>query len=123
MVNHLKQAVIPIQLRAANGVTEEVAAVIDSGFDGYLTLTPELMARLQFPFGVSRVYELGDGREVEFILRKATLAWNGSERTVDALETDGGILVGMSLLSGYRVCMDVVDGGSVIVEDLSGASA
>ena len=37
------------------------------------------------------------------------------ERDILILETDGGPLIGMALLYGYRVTPDVVDGGPVTI--------
>jgi hypothetical protein len=40
----------------------------------------------------------------------------GQERVIDVLCSDTQPLVGMSLLKGFRVSIDVVDGGAVRIE-------
>lgn len=40
----------------------------------------------------------------------------GQERDIEALVTEGGVLVGMLLLQGYHLFMDVVDGGEVRIQ-------
>jgi hypothetical protein len=35
------------------------------------------------------------------------------------LETEGGTLVGMALLGGYRVIMDVEEGGMISIESFA----
>ena len=53
-VNANREAVVTIPLLGPAGQTREIAAVVDTGFNGYLTLPPTLEAEL----GLSVV---GDG--------------------------------------------------------------
>jgi clan AA aspartic protease len=115
-VNAFKQAVIPLPLSGLNRQFENVDAVIDTGFDGLLSVSPDLVTRLQLPFGMTRFYELGDGSRVEFDIHRATVLWDGQERQVDALVTTGGVLVGMAMLNGFHLFVDVVDGGEVLIQ-------
>lgn len=112
-VNALRQAVIPVELRSPNGQPIQVDAVIDTGFDGFVTVAPDQAQRLQLPFLEVRSYALGDGRAVDFAIHLVTVVWDGQERDGEALVTDGGILVGMSLLHGYHLFIDVVEGGVI----------
>jgi hypothetical protein len=48
----------------------------------------------------------------------ATVLWHDQPRSVDVLETQNDALIGMSLLYGSRVLLDVVDGGSVDISPL-----
>ena len=48
-----------------------------------------------------------------------TLLWEGQPRRMVAVAADDRPLVGMPLLSGSRVTLDVVDGGPVTIEPLS----
>ena len=79
-------------------------------------LPPDLVARLELPFGMTRSYELGDGGRVAFDIHRTTVLWDGQERDVEAIVTNGGALVGMAMLSGYRLFVDVADGGEVLIE-------
>jgi clan AA aspartic protease len=115
-VNAAKQALIPLQLCGSERQTITVDAVVDTGFDGLLTLPPDLVARLGLPFGMTRSYELGDGGKVAFDIHRTTVLWDGQEREVEAIVTSGGALVGMAMLRGYRLFVDVVDGGEVLIE-------
>jgi hypothetical protein len=45
-----KEAVIPLQLRGAQGQVETIQAVVDTGFTGALALPSALVARLGMPF-------------------------------------------------------------------------
>ena len=61
------------------------------------------------------VHFCADGRESVFDIYEATVDWDGTARRipVDAAETVP--LVGMSLLEGYELIIQVQPGGSVIV--------
>jgi predicted aspartyl protease len=48
----------------------------------------------------------------------ATVMWNEEEREVLVLQAEGGPLIGMSLLYGYRVILNVVENGDVIIDTL-----
>ena len=87
---------------------EKIEAVIDTGFLSRLTLQ-RIGNQLAF---------LGDGNEVDFDIYLATVLWDGEEREVTALESDAGPLVGMSLLYGSRVILDVVNDGDVSINAL-----
>jgi len=115
-VNAFKQAIISLELRGPTGQTEIVDAMVDTGFDGCLTVTPDITARLQFPFRETRTYELGSGELIDFPIHDACVIWDGQAQDVATLVTDGGILVGMSLLSGYTLFIDAVDGGEVRIQ-------
>lgn len=115
-VNALRQAVISLELRGINGQPEITDAVVDTGFNDFLTLPPNLATRLQLPFLENRLYELGDGNLVEFAVHRLTIVWDGQERDIEALVTEGGVLTGMRLLQGFTLFMDVVDGGEVRIE-------
>ena len=49
---------------------------------------------------------------------KATIVWHGHDSSVYVLAAEGGPLIGMALLHGNRVTLDVVDDGPVTVEEL-----
>jgi clan AA aspartic protease len=112
-VNAFKQAIVVLELRGPNGHTENVEVVIDTGFDDFFTVSPDLQTRLQMPFREIRSYELGDGNLVNFPIHQVTVVWDGQDRDVEALVTDGGVLLGMSMLTGYTLFIDAIDGGEV----------
>lgn len=115
-INAADEAVIPLPIRAFNGQMTDRDAVIDTGFSGYLTLTLADITALQLPFQQRQTYVLGDGSRVEFDVYLATVIWDGHERDVAVLASDGGALIGMRMLRGYRVLLNVIDGGEVRIE-------
>jgi clan AA aspartic protease len=118
LVTAEREAIIALTVRGFGGQEEPIEAVIDTGFNGFLTLPPPLISGLALPFaGVTRA-ELGDGSEVDIDVFAATVLWDSHERAVLILGAEGGPLLGMSLLSGYRVTLEVKDGGAVMIEAL-----
>ncbi len=113
-----KEAVLPIELLGAEGRVLEIEAGIDTGFNGYLTLSRTAIQQLDLVFiGPARA-ALGDGNEVSMDLFLAAIRWEGAPRDILVLEAEGGTLVGMALLDGHRVIMDVEEGGAVSIESL-----
>ena len=98
---------------------EKIEVVIDTGFDGYLTLPSDLINRIRLRRAGRRHAILGDGNIVVLELYRAKVLWHGEEREVPVLRTEGGPLVGMALLRGNRVILDVVTDGDVKIDILS----
>jgi clan AA aspartic protease len=94
----------------------DVEAAIDTGFSGFLTLPIQLIQTLDLAFDRSDIFMLGDDRKVEFDLYQAELIWDGEPKAVRVLATEGTPLVGMSLLEGCHLFVDVIAGGEVRVE-------
>jgi len=71
--------------------------------------------------------EVSDGTSTKGLVLQAismdvfdtTVLWDNQERDIVVHAAEGAPLVGMALLSGYRVTLDVEDGGSVSIEALS----
>ena len=96
---------------------QEIEAVIDTGFSGFLILPPAVVATLGLiPLTRGRAV-LANGREDVFAIYEVTAVWDGEPLTVEvgALEAT---LVGMSLLYGQELCMHVVEEGQVSIAAL-----
>ncbi len=117
-VNAARQAVVGLPLRGPSGRALEVEAVVDTGFDRFLTLPLGVVSELALAFaGVSRVL-LADGSGAALDSYAVTVLWDGWPRRVVAYVSDATPLVGMSLLVGHSVCVDVEHDGRVVVEAL-----
>ena len=115
-VNAASQAIVGPVLRGPSGQARAVDAVVDTGFDRFLTLSPVMVTDLDLAFaGYSRVV-LADGSDVALDSYAVTVLWDGRPRRVVAYVSDAAPLVGMSLLAGYQLCVDVEDGGRVVIE-------
>ena len=114
-INVDREAVLPLTVHGAIG-TQEFEAVIDTGFNGYLTLSSAEIAELNLSFHSQTMVMLGDGSTIDLREFEAILNWNGQARDVLVLEAEGGPLIGMALLYGFDVWLRVLDGGHVKIE-------
>lgn len=113
-----REAVLRLPIRGPQR-EEEIVAILDTGFNGYLTLPQHLVSTLGLKYHSETEATLADGSTLALRKYEAHLLWEGRERKILILETDGGILVGMSLLYGNRVTLDLIDGRRVTIEPLS----
>jgi clan AA aspartic protease len=114
--NH--EATIPLVVHGAHGQQETIDAVIDTGFTGSLTLPSMLITALGLSWRGRQRVMLGDGSLRFFDVYAATILWDRQVRTVEIDATDTEPLLGMHLLAGHEVRMQVVDGGTVTIEAL-----
>ena len=96
----------------------KIEAILDTGFTGYLMLPSDLINHLRLQLIGNRNVILGDGTTVTLDLYRAKVLWHDVERIVYVLRADAELLVGMSLLHGSRVTLDVVTNGNVTIEAL-----
>ncbi|MYD66554.1 MAG: clan AA aspartic protease [Chloroflexi bacterium] len=116
-VNAALQAIIRLQLLGPTGRTAYVDAVIVTGFGGFLTLPPDLVAKLDLISGAPAQATLQDGAEVTRETCTATVMWDGRAREVVAQITSGTPAVGMSMLAEHAVHVDVAkEAGRVVIE-------
>ena len=115
VVRAAREAVIPLTVRGSAGQEREIEAVIDTGFTGFLTLRPSLVAELGLEFRSNILATLADGSETAFPLYDAVVLWDGHPREVQAGAANTAPLVGMAMLDGCDLSVEVVDGGQVAV--------
>ena len=103
------------------GRPRSVEVVLDTGFTGYLTLPSESIGQLGLRSAGQRTFELANGEMFDFQVYLGSVSWHGRPSDVLVLQSDSGPLLGMALLWGSRVTMDVLNDGDVAIEDLSPA--
>ena len=113
------EAMIDLEVSGSDHQTQRIEAIIDTGFNGFLTLPSNLISGLKLPFVGNRRATLGDGSVVVLDVYLATVLWHDRDYEVLVLQAGGEPLVGMSLLHGNRVTLDVVDGGNVVIDELA----
>ena len=62
---------------------------------------------------------MGDGSVAVLDMYLATVLWHEREREVLVLQADSDPLVGMSLLYGNRMTLDIVVDGDVLIDEVS----
>ena len=113
-----RQAVIHLTVRGPTGQEQKIEAIIDTGFDGWLSLPSSLVARLGLVWRRRGRALLADGSESVFDIYEATMDWDGEARRIPVDEAETVPLVGMSLLEGYELKVQVQRGGNVTVRAL-----
>jgi clan AA aspartic protease len=93
-----------------------VEAIIDTGFDGWLTLPPSLVSALALRWLMQGQVMLGDGRTQPCDLYSAVVIWDGQPLRVMLDQADTEPLVGMMLMDGYELNVEVMDGGVVTLK-------
>jgi clan AA aspartic protease len=118
-VNQSCEAIIRVAVGHANSPKQMVDAVIDTGFTGFLSLPLATITRLGLPWHFRDIGTLGDGSAVIFDMYRATVIWDGKTQIVDVAASEADPLVGMSLLYGFQLHVEVVAGGTVTIEALT----
>jgi clan AA aspartic protease len=118
VVNLRREATLSLVVSNENKQQKVIDAVIDTGFTGFLSLPSDVITALNLPWSASDVATLGDGSETLFDLYTAIVIWDGKYRKIYIAESETEPLLGMSLLYGYRLQVDTIEGGSVRIEEL-----
>lgn len=116
VVNAAREAVVTLSLRGPSGQAREVEAVIDTGYDGFLTLPPYLVEALELPFRFRGRAFLANGNVETFNVHDVTVLWDGQPRYVDADAVGPTPLIGMSLLDRHNLNIEIADGGRVVIQ-------
>jgi clan AA aspartic protease len=113
-----REARLLLTIRASIDRVQHVDAVLNTGFNGSLTLPGDVIRALRLRSIGARTVTLGDGSTVVLRVYRARVVWHTVERAVLILEAEGAPLLGMTLRYGSRVVLDVVVDGTVTVEPL-----
>jgi clan AA aspartic protease len=114
-----REPAIRLRLTGPTGQSEEILAVLDTGFNGTLALPLTLVAWLSLEREEASRVRLADGDIRPIDLYTVTVDWDGQPRAVFAFAMGTMPLIGMSLLEGYRLTIDAIDGGRVVIEALA----
>jgi clan AA aspartic protease len=113
IVNADFEPIISLAVCGSDGKVYTQDAIIDTGFNGWLSLPPDLIAQLNLRWKRRGRAILGDGSECVFNVYEASLVWDGELLTIPVDEADSEPLVGMSLMEGYQLMVQVFEGGRV----------
>ncbi len=111
-----REALVAVEVHGDKGQVARIEATIDTGYDGFLTLPKSMVEDLGLSYlGPARA-ALGDGNEVRMDVFIATVQWQGGPRDVLVLEAEGEVLLGMAMLVGSRLTMDVEESGVISIQ-------
>jgi clan AA aspartic protease len=118
VVNARCEAVVRLRVRGPSGAVLNVDAVVDSGFTASLTLPATTVASLGLVRQSVGGAVLADGSVHQFDIYAAEVDWDGSWRSVLVSAVGDEVLLGMRLLAGHELRIEVVPGGAVEINPL-----
>ena len=116
VVNSAYQPVINLTVHGPLGRSQQIEAVIDTGFNGFLTLPTNLVTELGLVYRDRSRAILADGSEALLDVYDVVVLWDRRLRNTRASATDTTPLVGMRMLDSHDLSVQVRDGGRVLIE-------
>jgi clan AA aspartic protease len=114
-----REAVLRLSVYDTGGQLQETDAVVDTGYDGWLTLPPHFIVALGLTWRRFGHAILADGSTILTNICEATVEWDGQQITLPVDEADVEPLVGMSLMYGYELVMPILDGATFTLRSLT----
>jgi clan AA aspartic protease len=119
VVNTHLEATIQLTLRGPKGQTQKVDVVIDTGFDGWLSLPPAFITHLGLSWHRRGRAILADGSESVFDIYAGGVMWDRRIQAIPIDEADTTPLVGTALLAKYELIAAFRPGGKVTIKRLN----
>ncbi len=117
-VNAKREALVSILIAGPTQLPESIDAVIDTGYDGILCLPSTVIQRLGLVWSRQGFATLADGSVTVSDVFDTYIFWHNQavKAPVESVETYP--LIGMRLLNGFRLTIDVREGGAVTIVPL-----
>ena len=110
--------VIRLEVLDGLGRLVPVAAVLDTGFNGDVSLPIPTIRRLQLrPMGQRR-FTLADGEVSVMNTYLGRANWHEEPLEVIIVESQGTAMVGMNLLWGSRITIEARENGDILIDKL-----
>lgn len=114
-------ALLPVVFHLPNQSEITLEFVVDTGFTDALTLPLEAVVALRLPFDYNMSVNLAHDTDAVVPVHRATIIWQGSERTVRVFATGRRPLLGTALLGDCELTAQFRESGLVLVELLQGS--
>ena len=103
IVNDQLEAIVPVTLMTPAGPAIELAAIIDTGYNGCLAIPRSFAQSIGLPAIAPRNVTLGDGSLQILDYFTGQIRWNGQVRRIRILATKDEFLLGTALLEDLRL--------------------
>lgn len=118
VVNARLEAVVRLRIRRPSGIEHDVDVIVDTGFSASLTLPPALVSALNLNWDSGGKAVLADGSVRRFDVYAAELLWDSTWRPVLVSAVGHEPLLGMRLLAGYSLAINVQRGDLVEIRPI-----
>jgi clan AA aspartic protease len=118
-VNANREATLSLTLRNNASLELNLNTLVDTGFNGWLTLPPDIITVLALPWQRYGRAQLADGSEKHFDIYEVSILWDGQTRTISVYEMDAEPLLGMSMMYGFELLLPVLDGATFTIRKVS----
>lgn len=95
-----------------------VEVTVDTAFNGYLTLPPDILQQLGASPSIRVRNQLASGGEEYAVAAIVMLQWFDEVIPTEAIVYRNQPLLGMALLNGFHIDIEATEGGQVIIEPL-----
>lgn len=112
------QAIIPVPFVFPGRPIVTIEFVVDTGFEGALTLPPAAFAALGLPYFQPMAAKLANDAPDTVDGHVAAVRWDGQDISVLVLSMGSRPLLGTSLLNGKELLIQFVTDGLVTVNDI-----
>jgi clan AA aspartic protease len=112
------QALVSVTFRLPNLPDIAIECVVDTGFEGALTLPPASVALLHLPFLTEMNTNLASDESFVAPVHRAVILWRGEELPVAVLAMGRRPLLGTALLAGSELVAQFVENGLVTIDDI-----
>lgn len=118
-VTSAREAILHLVVIGEDGQTYEVESVIDTGFNGWLTLPHQIIETLGLTWRRASQAILADGSQILTNTYDAIVVWDGERMTIPVDEAEADPLLGMSLMYGYELNMPILDGATFSLHQIT----
>ena len=111
--------IVPMAITDSDGRLWPLETVLDTGFVGDLSLPSIAIRRLGLVRAGSLNFILANGEAVRLRTYHARALWHDRLLDIEVTETGDVPLIGVRMLRGSRVTMDMLPCGEVIIEEVA----
>jgi clan AA aspartic protease len=112
------EAFLTLRVRGVSGIEQDVDFLIDTGFDSTLVLPKAIADALGLHFLGTRFASLADGSLHPIETYLAQVKWHGTPLPMTIICIGDEPLIGMGLLNGHELRIEVTPGGMVEISEL-----
>lgn len=120
VTNH--EGTVRLTLFGQDSQRERITAVVDTGYDGWLSLPQSLIHDLELQWINFGRAVLADGSECGFDVYAGEVVWDRRRVQIEIDASETMPLVGMQMLEGFELTMQVHQEGAVTIRRMPRAS-